>query len=109
MKLPELWQYAMEKRLVSLSEFNLRYKQIPDCQGPKITWFTFDENFLSLKNRGTIQLHTWYETPVRFDTMCFMAGSTELCLIDSAGCARVLSLVSEQFGYVSIVRFATSH
>ncbi|CUA74250.1 Sterol 3-beta-glucosyltransferase [Rhizoctonia solani] len=64
---------------------------------PRLTWVEFDERFSLIKASRTISLAGWHATSV-MQKMCFVAGSTQLCLIDQSGFARVLSLDSEQFG-----------
>lgn len=77
------------------------------CHGQEeltITWFTFDENFSTLKSSGVALLGGWYEPSVQIENICIVAGNAELCLIDSSGSARILSLASGQIGaaYIKI-------
>ncbi|KAF8607202.1 hypothetical protein BDV93DRAFT_467878 [Ceratobasidium sp. AG-I] len=68
----------------------------------KVTHYAFDKAFSSARNRGTLALHGWYEAPVDIQSISFVAGSEELCLIDSLGHARILSLVTENFRPASL-------
>lgn len=89
--------YGNEVSIFSQQNLQLGSQYLQDL---KITWLVFDEKFSSLRNRSTISLRGWYEKEVKIRTICFISGTTELCLVDSNGCARVWSLVSEQFGCV---------
>ncbi|KAG8709075.1 hypothetical protein FRC11_005933, partial [Ceratobasidium sp. 423] len=70
------------------------------CHGeeePHLSWYVFDEKFSVLKAARRIPLVGWHTTST-MRSMCFIAGSTQLCLVDQSGFARILSLDSEQFG-----------
>lgn len=64
---------------------------------PRLTWVEFDERFSLVRAGRTISLTGWHKTPT-MKRMCFIAGSTQVCLVDQSGFARILSLDSEQFG-----------
>ncbi|EUC60535.1 root hair defective 3 GTP-binding protein, partial [Rhizoctonia solani AG-3 Rhs1AP] len=70
------------------------------CHGeeePHLSWYVFDRRFSVLKASRTIPLIGWHTTST-IQSMCFVTGSTQLCVIDQSGFARILSLDSEQFG-----------
>ncbi|CAE6410025.1 unnamed protein product [Rhizoctonia solani] len=67
-----------------------------------ITWFVFNETHSNLKRHGGFSFSNWYDKHVQIQHMCFVTGSAEVCLVDSVGTARILSLVSEQFGPASL-------
>ncbi|KAL5639589.1 hypothetical protein ACGC1H_006265 [Rhizoctonia solani] len=70
------------------------------CHGeeePYLSWYVFDRRFSVLKASRSIPLIGWHTTST-IHSMCFVTGSTQLCLIDQSGFARILSLDSEQFG-----------
>ncbi|CAE7065773.1 unnamed protein product, partial [Rhizoctonia solani] len=60
--------------------------------------FEFDEQFSSLRrHRSPIDLSEWYDEPPEISGACFHTGQPELCLIESSGRVRVLSLVRRMF------------
>ncbi|CAE6383409.1 unnamed protein product [Rhizoctonia solani] len=64
----------------------------------QVTVFEFDEQFSSLrKHRLPIDLAEWYDEPPEISGVCFQTGRPELCLIESSGRVRVLSLVRRMF------------
>ncbi|KAG8795909.1 hypothetical protein FRC12_008164 [Ceratobasidium sp. 428] len=70
---------------------------------PKLITYSFDEQFSTLASRGSaFSLKEWYDTQVHIDKMCFVSGSEEICLINSTGHARILSLVTRHFRPASL-------
>ncbi|QRV98826.1 cytochrome P450 family protein [Ceratobasidium sp. AG-Ba] len=65
---------------------------------PRIAIYQLDERLKEIKGRGSvISLKRWYDNTVDIQNLCFVSGLEEICLIESFGRARVLSLVTEQF------------
>ncbi|KAG8762904.1 hypothetical protein FRC11_007233 [Ceratobasidium sp. 423] len=74
-----------------------------NLKGPELSLFGFDETFSSIQARGSpFSLKEWYDTEVQIDKVCFVSGSEEICLIESSGRARVLSLVTLNFRPASV-------
>ncbi|KAG8795917.1 hypothetical protein FRC12_008172 [Ceratobasidium sp. 428] len=72
-------------------------------EDPKLITYSFDEQFSTLASRGSaFSLKDWYDTQVHIDRMCFVSGSEEICLVDSTGHARILSLVTRHFRPASL-------
>ncbi|CAE6523134.1 unnamed protein product [Rhizoctonia solani] len=64
----------------------------------QVSVFEFDDQFSSLRrHRSPIDLTEWYDEPPKLSSACFQTGKAELCLIESSGCVRVLSLVRRMF------------
>ncbi|CAE6489587.1 unnamed protein product [Rhizoctonia solani] len=64
----------------------------------QVSVFEFDEQFSSLRrHRSPIDLGEWYDEPPEITGVCFQTGRPELCLIESSGQVRVLSLVRRMF------------
>ncbi|CAE6449489.1 unnamed protein product, partial [Rhizoctonia solani] len=64
----------------------------------QVSVFEFDEQFSSLRrHRSPIDLAEWYDEPPQISGACFQTGQPELCLIESSGRVRVLSLVRRMF------------
>ncbi|CUA74500.1 hypothetical protein RSOLAG22IIIB_11257 [Rhizoctonia solani] len=64
----------------------------------RVSVFEFDEQFSSLRrHRSSIDLVEWYDQPPEIAGVCFQTGRPELCLIESSGQVRVLSLVRRMF------------
>ncbi|KAG8690805.1 hypothetical protein FRC11_009018, partial [Ceratobasidium sp. 423] len=64
----------------------------------QVSVFEFDEQFSSLRrHRSPIDLGEWYDEPPEITGVCFQTGRPELCLIESSGRVRVLSLVQRMF------------
>lgn len=60
--------------------------------------YGFDETFSSIRGRGSpLPLKGWYDTEVQIQKMCFVSGAEEICLVESSGRARILSLITQQF------------
>ncbi|KAG8730280.1 hypothetical protein FRC11_007096, partial [Ceratobasidium sp. 423] len=67
-------------------------------QDLQVSVFEFDEQFTSLRrHRSPIDLAEWYDQPPDISGACFQTGKPELCLIESSGRIRVLSLVRRMF------------
>ncbi|KAF8676140.1 hypothetical protein RHS04_06586 [Rhizoctonia solani] len=74
-----------------------------DTKGPELTMFGFDETFTNVHLRGSpFVLKDWYENEVHVDRICFVSGTEEICLIETSGQARVLSMVTLNFRPASI-------
>ncbi|CAE6339205.1 unnamed protein product [Rhizoctonia solani] len=74
-----------------------------DSKGPELSLFGFDETFVNVQARGSpFPLKDWYDTEVKVDKVCFVSGAEEVCLIETSGRARVLSLVTLNFRPASI-------
>ncbi|CAE6410576.1 unnamed protein product [Rhizoctonia solani] len=72
-------------------------------KGPELSLFGFDETFSNIQARGSpFSLKEWYDSEVHIDKICFVSGSEEVCLIESSGRARVLSLVTLNFRPASV-------
>ncbi|KEP50719.1 von willebrand factor type A domain protein [Rhizoctonia solani 123E] len=64
----------------------------------QVSVFEFDEQFSSLRrHRSPIDLTEWYDDPPEIAGVCFQTGRPELCLIETSGQVRVLSLVRRMF------------
>ncbi|CAE6534558.1 unnamed protein product, partial [Rhizoctonia solani] len=64
----------------------------------QVSVFEFDDQFSSLRrHRSPIDLTEWYDEPPKLSGACFQTGKPELCLIESSGRVRVLSLVRRMF------------
>ncbi|KAG8718610.1 hypothetical protein FRC09_012400 [Ceratobasidium sp. 395] len=72
-------------------------------EDPQLITYSFDEQFSTLASRGSaLALKEWYDTQVHIEKICFLSGSEEICLIDSSGLARILSLVTRHFRPASL-------
>ncbi|CEL64063.1 hypothetical protein RSOLAG1IB_11047 [Rhizoctonia solani AG-1 IB] len=75
----------------------------PNSKGPVLSLFGFDEAFAVVRARGSpFLLKDWYDTEAKIDKMCFVSGAEEVCLIETSGRARILSLVTLSFRPASI-------
>ncbi|KAF8752322.1 hypothetical protein RHS01_07760 [Rhizoctonia solani] len=90
--------FAFDEGIRSLVLFhNANFK------GPELSLFGFDETFTSVHARGSpFSLKEWYDTEVKIDRICFVSGAEEVCLIETSGRARILSLVTLNFRPPSI-------
>ncbi|KAB5588316.1 hypothetical protein CTheo_8242 [Ceratobasidium theobromae] len=67
-------------------------------RGPRISMYGFDESFLDIRARGPeLSLEGWYDGEPQIESMCFVSGTEEICLVESSGRARILSLVTLNF------------
>ncbi|CAE6486977.1 unnamed protein product, partial [Rhizoctonia solani] len=74
-----------------------------DSKGPELSLYGFDETFSIIQARGSpFSLKEWYDTEVTIDKICFVSGAEEVCLIETSGRARVLSLVTLNFRPASV-------
>lgn len=64
--------------------------------------FVFDESYKSLQALGSaIKLLPWYNYAASICRACFVLGSEELLLVDSSAQARIFSLMTQQFRFVT--------
>ncbi|KAB5590852.1 hypothetical protein CTheo_5695 [Ceratobasidium theobromae] len=67
-------------------------------RGPKLSIYGFGENLLDVRARGSeFSLEEWYDGEPQIESMCFVSGTEEICLVESSGRARILSLVTLNF------------
>ncbi|KAG8744091.1 hypothetical protein FRC10_010772 [Ceratobasidium sp. 414] len=84
--------YAFDQRARLLAVFYGGHEE------PKISVYYVDDGFKDIKARGpALYLKQWYENQLDVQNICFVSGSEELCLVESSGRVRILSLITEQF------------
>ncbi|KAG8733017.1 hypothetical protein FRC11_009235 [Ceratobasidium sp. 423] len=71
--------------------------------GRKLSIYSFDERFANVRSRGSpMLLKNWYSEPTELHGICFVSGLEEICLIETSGRFRIISLVTQQFRTASL-------